>query len=179
MTKLPVVSVIALGIVLGLDPLTSQAFGAGRPRLARRVMWQGLYTGALVSVPCLVLMATAGLALEAFGVVPELAPETRSYVLARMPSIVPFLALVAMRSYLQAAHVTRAVVMDLAAAAGFVCREMTLLRHDIYAADEFFLTGTAAEIIPVVKCDGRPIGNGKPGPVFRQLRERFLSFVKS
>jgi branched-chain amino acid aminotransferase len=75
--------------------------------------------------------------------------------------------------------VTRAVVMDLAAAAGFVCREMTLLRHDIYAADEFFLTGTAAEIIPVVKCDGRPIGNGKPGPVFRQLRERFLSYVKS
>jgi branched-chain amino acid aminotransferase len=75
--------------------------------------------------------------------------------------------------------VTRAVVMDLAAAAGFVVREMTLLRHDIYAADEFFLTGTAAEIIPVVKCDGRPIGNGKPGPVFRQLRERFVSYVKS
>lgn len=75
--------------------------------------------------------------------------------------------------------VTRSVVMDLAAAAGFVVREMTLLRHDIYAADEFFLTGTAAEIIPVVKCDGRPIGNGKPGPVFRQLRERFLAYVKS
>jgi branched-chain amino acid aminotransferase len=74
--------------------------------------------------------------------------------------------------------VTRSVVMELAAAAGFVVREMTLLRHDVYAADEFFLTGTAAEIIPVVKCDGRPIGAGKPGPVFRQLRERFLSYVK-
>jgi branched-chain amino acid aminotransferase len=75
--------------------------------------------------------------------------------------------------------VTRSVVMELAAAAGYLVREMSLLRHDIYAADEFFLTGTAAEIIPVVKCDGRPIGNGKPGPIFRQLRERFLSFVKS
>lgn len=75
--------------------------------------------------------------------------------------------------------VTRAVVMELATAAGFVVREMTLLRHDIYAADEFFLTGTAAEVIPVVKCDGRPIGSGKPGPVFRQLRERFQSYVRS
>jgi branched-chain amino acid aminotransferase len=74
--------------------------------------------------------------------------------------------------------VTRSVVMELATAAGFSVREMTLLRHDVYAADEFFLTGTAAEIIPVVKCDGRPIGPGKPGPIFRQLRERFLAYVK-
>ena len=51
-------------------------------------------------------------------------------------------------------------------------------RHDVYTADECFLTGTAAEVIPVVKCDGRPIGTGKPGPVTRQLRERFLSYVK-
>jgi branched-chain amino acid aminotransferase len=75
--------------------------------------------------------------------------------------------------------VTRSVVMELAAAAGFTVREMTLLRHDVYAADEFFLTGTAAEIIPVVKCDGRPIGSGKPGPVFRQLRERFQAYVRN
>ncbi len=75
--------------------------------------------------------------------------------------------------------VTRGVVMDLAVAAGLPVREMTLLRHDVYAADEFFLTGTAAEIIPVVECDGRPIGNGKPGPIFRQLRERFLAYVRS
>jgi len=74
--------------------------------------------------------------------------------------------------------VTRSVVMELAKEAGFPLREMSLLRHDIYAADEFFLTGTAAEIIAVVKCDGRPIGTGKPGPVFRQLRERFLTYVK-
>ena len=39
-------------------------------------------------------------------------------------------------------------------------------------------SGTAAGIIPVVKCDGRPIGDGKPGPVFRQLRERFLAYVR-
>jgi branched-chain amino acid aminotransferase len=74
--------------------------------------------------------------------------------------------------------VTRSVVIELAKEAGLCVREMTLLRHDVYAADELFLTGTAAEIIPVVKCDGRPIGNAKPGPIFRQLRERFLRYVK-
>ena len=38
-------------------------------------------------------------------------------------------------------------------------------RHDVYTADECFLTGTAAEVIPVVECDGRAIGTGKPGPI--------------
>ena len=57
-------------------------------------------------------------------------------------------------------------------------REMALVRHDIYSADEWFLTGTAAEVIPVVKCDGRAIGNGKPGPVIKQLRERFQALVR-
>jgi branched-chain amino acid aminotransferase len=74
--------------------------------------------------------------------------------------------------------VTRNAVMELATAAGMDVREMVLTRHDIFTADEFFLTGTAAEIIPVVKCDGRPIGNGKPGPVTKQLRARFQELVR-
>jgi branched-chain amino acid aminotransferase len=69
--------------------------------------------------------------------------------------------------------ITRAAVIELAHAANVPVREMTLTRHDVYAADECFLTGTGAEIIPAVKCDGRPIGTGKPGPITRQLRERF------
>lgn len=69
--------------------------------------------------------------------------------------------------------VTRNAVIELAQAAKIPFKEMTLTRHDVYAADECFLTGTAAEVIPVVKCDGRPIGTGKPGPMTRQLRERF------
>src|SRR5437660_478030 len=74
--------------------------------------------------------------------------------------------------------VTRNVVMELAEAAGIPLRVEALTRHDVFAADEFFLTGTAAEIIPVVKCDGRPIGTGKPGPVFRQLRERLQQLIR-
>ncbi len=51
-------------------------------------------------------------------------------------------------------------------------------RHDIYTADECFLTGTAAEVIPVVELDGRPIGSGKPGPITHDLRERFHALVR-
>jgi branched-chain amino acid aminotransferase len=74
--------------------------------------------------------------------------------------------------------VTRNAVIELAKKAGVPFREMTMTRHDIFTADELFLTGTAAEIIPVVKCDGRPIGAGKPGPVTKRLRELFQEMVK-
>jgi branched-chain amino acid aminotransferase len=75
--------------------------------------------------------------------------------------------------------VTRNAVLELARAANIEAHEATLTRHDVYAADECFLTGTAAEVIPVVKCDGRPIGAGKPGPVTRQLREAFFRLARS
>src|SRR5262249_25687492 len=75
--------------------------------------------------------------------------------------------------------VTRNTVIELAEAAGIVVEEIALTRHDVYAADEVFLTGTGAEIIPVVKVDGRVIGTGKPGPISRQLRERYSVLVRS
>jgi branched-chain amino acid aminotransferase len=75
--------------------------------------------------------------------------------------------------------VTRNAVIELARAARITVQEMALTRHDIYSADECFVTGTAAEIAPIVQCDGRLIGNGKPGPITRQLRERFLQMARS
>jgi branched-chain amino acid aminotransferase len=74
--------------------------------------------------------------------------------------------------------VTRNAVIELARKAGYTVREEALTRHDVFTADELFLTGTAAEIIPVVKCDGRPIGGGKPGPVTKKLRELFQQLVR-
>jgi len=74
--------------------------------------------------------------------------------------------------------ITRDFVLELARGAKIPAQEVTLTRHDVYTADECFLTGTGAEIIPVVKCDGRVIGTGKPGPVTRQLRERFHQAVR-
>jgi len=74
--------------------------------------------------------------------------------------------------------VTRNLVIELAKSANVPLIECTMTRHDIYSADECFLTGTAAEVIPVIDCDGRPIGNGKPGPITRLLRERFTALTK-
>ena len=73
---------------------------------------------------------------------------------------------------------SRDEVMALAARDGIEVRETTLTRHDVFNADECFLTGTAAEIIPVVKVDGRLIGDGKPGPVTRRLMEDFRELVR-
>jgi branched-chain amino acid aminotransferase len=74
--------------------------------------------------------------------------------------------------------VTRNTVMEIARSRGVEVREMPLTRHDLYTADECFLTGTGAEIVPVIKCDGRVIGTGQPGPVTKQLREHYQALVR-
>jgi len=73
--------------------------------------------------------------------------------------------------------ITRNAVLELAAEAEIDACEVSLSRHDIYTADECFLTGSAAEVIAAVKLDGRTIGNGKPGPVTKQLNQAFRKLV--
>ncbi len=73
--------------------------------------------------------------------------------------------------------VTRNVVMRLARDNGVEVREAVLTRYDLYNADEFFLTGTAAEIISVVEMDRRKIGAGRPGPLTLMLTKRFHEFA--
>lgn len=75
--------------------------------------------------------------------------------------------------------ITRKVVIELAASLGIPLREAELSRHDIYTADECFLTGTAAEVIAAVKLDQRPIGNGRPGPVTGRIIDAFRSLTRS
>ena len=77
------------------------------------------------------------------------------------------------------AGVTRAVVFELAAEFGIPIREPMMTRYDIFTADECFLTGTAAEVIPAVKLDTRLIGDGKPGPITQRLIERFRELTAS
>jgi branched-chain amino acid aminotransferase len=74
--------------------------------------------------------------------------------------------------------VTRAVVFELAETAGYSAREEMLNRYDLYTADEVFLCGTGAEIAPVRQLDGRPIGDGKPGPVTRDIIRRFRAITR-
>ena len=73
---------------------------------------------------------------------------------------------------------TRNAIIDVARKCGYTVKEETLARYDLYTADEFFLTGTAAEFIPVVDYDGRRIGEGKPGKVTLDLLGKFRQFIK-
>jgi branched-chain amino acid aminotransferase len=73
--------------------------------------------------------------------------------------------------------VTRSAIIDIARELGIPEREADLTRYDLWCSDECFLTGSGAEVIPVVKLDGRVIGSGKPGPVTRKLTKAFRKRV--
>ena len=75
--------------------------------------------------------------------------------------------------------ITRACVMDLARKAKVAVREEMMTRHDLYNAEECFLTGTAAEIAPIVKIDGRTIGTAKPGKITLRLMRDFRKATRS
>lgn len=75
--------------------------------------------------------------------------------------------------------ITRNVVIELARERGVEVSEPNLTRYDVFNADECFLTGTGAELVPVVKVDGRVIGTGKPGPLTKALVERYHALTKT
>lgn len=75
--------------------------------------------------------------------------------------------------------ITRNTVIDIARKMGYKVLEMPFSLNDIYAADECFLTGTGAELIPVVEVDNRPVGNGKPGANFLKLLERYREITRT
>jgi branched-chain amino acid aminotransferase len=74
--------------------------------------------------------------------------------------------------------ITRRVVMEIAEESGYPVSEPNLTRYDLFNADECFLTGTGAEIVPIVKIDGRVIGNGKPGLVTQKLVGQYRALTK-
>lgn len=74
--------------------------------------------------------------------------------------------------------ITREVIMKLAAEAGIPVRETSLTQYDLYVADECFLTGTGAELMPVIRIDGRVIGEGKPGAMTRRIMDLFREEVR-
>jgi len=73
--------------------------------------------------------------------------------------------------------ITRSIVIRLAKKEKIEVIEKNLTRFDLYVCDELFLTGTAAEVIGIVEIDGRTIGEGKPGPCTRMLREKFFKYA--
>jgi len=74
--------------------------------------------------------------------------------------------------------ITRAVAFEIAAELGVRITEVEITRHDVFTADECFLTGTAAEVIPVIRADGRVIGKGEPGPISTRMIARFREITR-
>ena len=75
--------------------------------------------------------------------------------------------------------ITRQAVIDIAKEDGIPVQEVSLSKHDVYISDECFLTGSAAEVVPVVKVDTRVIGDGRPGPISKKLKDRFHEVTRS
>jgi branched-chain amino acid aminotransferase len=74
--------------------------------------------------------------------------------------------------------VTRDSVLDIAGDLGLRTVEGLFTRYDLYTADECFMTGTGAEIVPVVRIDGRTLGSGQPGPVTASIRQGFAALCR-
>ncbi|MDC3956176.1 MATE family efflux transporter [Polyangium jinanense] len=104
------ITVLFMGLILGMDPLVSQAEGAGDRHRARAVLGQAVRLGFLLSVPCMALLVIAGLLIGRAGIDAETSQSVLHFLLGRLPNIVPFLLITACRVYLQARGLTRALV---------------------------------------------------------------------
>jgi len=73
--------------------------------------------------------------------------------------------------------ITRDSILEIARINKIIVHEHVITRHEVYISDECFLTGTAAEVIPVVRVDGRVIGSGKPGKLTLSLMKKFKALT--
>jgi MATE family multidrug resistance protein len=105
------VSVFGLGLMLGVDPLISQAVGAGDHAAARRFMWQGLWLALITAAALTTLLLCGPLLLRAIGVKPEIIGPATTFLLIRTIGLAPWLVFFVIRAYLQAHHVTRPMVV--------------------------------------------------------------------
>ncbi|MBN1205165.1 MAG: MATE family efflux transporter [Myxococcaceae bacterium] len=105
------VSGLGMGLMLGFDPLMSQAFGARNASRARALLWQGGWMALFAGVTLGSLLLVAPALLPLAGVEPEVVGQTRSYLLWRAPSLVTMLAFLTVRSYLQSSGITRPMVV--------------------------------------------------------------------
>lgn len=110
--------------------------------------------------------ATEGLILNQFGYVSECTGEN-IFIVKKDNLITPPISAGALEG------ITRKVVMEIGENIGLKVKEENLTRYDIYTSDECFLTGTAAEIVPVVRVDNRIIGDGKPGKITLKIKREF------
>ncbi len=105
------ITLIGMGLVIGMDAPTSQAWGAGDAVRARRLLWSAIYLGTVVSIPISILLALSPLVLKACGYEPEIEEAARLFIWWRIPNVLPFMIFTALRGYLQAVGVTRPMIV--------------------------------------------------------------------
>ncbi|MEO8218615.1 MAG: MATE family efflux transporter, partial [Acidobacteriota bacterium] len=103
-------TIMAMGAVMGVDPMIAQAIGAGDPRRARQVMWQGVWLAFAVSVLISIPLALAPLILGPIGIDSGVASDATIFLLIRIAGVAPFLLFVVFRAYLQAQNITRPMI---------------------------------------------------------------------
>ena len=104
-------SVVGMGMMFGIDPMISQAIGAGDRVRARRILWQGIWLGLIVTAVLTAVLVALAVAIPYFGVEEELISPGRAYLLVRTLSLAPFLLFFVVRAYLQAHGKTQPMVV--------------------------------------------------------------------
>src|SRR2546423_769440 len=107
------VAVFGLGLMLGVDPLISQAVGAGDLARSRRIMWQGIWLAAITSAALTIVFLFGPLLLRAIRIAPEIVKPASIFLLIRVIGLTPWLMFFVVRAYLQAHHVTRPMVVSM------------------------------------------------------------------
>lgn len=150
----------------GLELITCSTRRPSHATLSPQVKSLNYLNNVMAKVECVKAGVMEGLMLNEAGTVAECTGDT-IFIVKNGVIVTPKITDGALDG------ITRAVIFDLCERLGIDIIEDTITRYDVYTADECFLTGTAAEVIPVVKVDDRPIGEEKPGEVFRQLLAAF------
>ena len=150
----------------GLELITCSTRRPSHATLSPQVKSLNYLNNVMAKVECIKAGVMEGLMLNDAGTVAECTGDT-VFIVKNGVIITPKISDGALDG------ITRGVIFDLCEILDIEIIEDTLTRYDVYTADEVFLTGTAAEVIPVVKVDDRPIDDGEPGEVFKALLVAF------
>lgn len=150
----------------GLELITCSTRRPSHATLSPQVKSLNYLNNVMAKVECIKAGVMEGLMLNEEGTVAECTGDT-VFIVKNGIIVTPKISDGALDG------ITRSVIFDLCEKLDIIIVEDTITRYDVYTSDECFLTGTAAEVIPVVKVDDRPIGDGAPGELFRVLLAAF------
>jgi branched-chain amino acid aminotransferase len=174
------VIIIASGITLypkekyetGLNLITCATRRPAPAALSPQVKSLNYLNNIMAKIECIQAGCEEGIMLNEQGYVAECTGDN-VFILKNGQIYTPTIASGALNG------ITRMAVIEVMQQMGLIVHEVTMTRHEIYTADECFLTGTAAEVIPAVQYDRRPIGDGKPGKLTTQIIANFKALANS